>query len=175
MSDLNWVLNQHEGQFFERKGCWDTTEGPTKPRDARDVAKDIAETMAAMANADGGSLVVGIEDNGIVTGMDYAEDRLQLLRNASHSLVRPPLHPRLTEGTLEGKPALLFDVDWSPDVHQLSDGRYMLRINDANVPFPAHEIQAIKDGKRRRITEMRPLMEASLEDLDLELVTETAR
>jgi len=66
MSDLEWVLHQDEGQFFERKGCWDTTDGPTKPRDARNVAKDIAETMAAMANADGGSLVVGIEDNGDV-------------------------------------------------------------------------------------------------------------
>lgn len=175
MSDLEWVLHQDEGQFFERKGGWDTTSGPAKPRDPRSVAKDIAETLAAMANADGGSLVVGIEDNGDVTGLDYPESRLDLLRQAPHSLVRPPLRPRLTEATLQGKPVLLFEVDWSPDVHQLSDGRYVLRINDGNVPFGAEEIKAIKDGKRRRVTEMRPVMEASLEDLDLSLVAETAR
>ena len=175
MSELDWILNQEEGQFFERKGCWDTTDGPLKPRDARAVAKDIAETMAAMANADGGSLVVGIDDNGNVTGMEYVENQLKLLRQACQALVQPPLRPRCTEGMLHGKQILLFEVDWSPDVHQLSDGRYVRRINDGNMPFPAHEIQAIKDGKRRRITEMRPVMEASLDDLDMALVEETAR
>ncbi len=62
MSNLDWVLRQQEGQFFERKSCFDRSKGKLRP--VRDVARDVAKTLAAMANADGGVLVVGIERYG---------------------------------------------------------------------------------------------------------------
>ena len=61
MSDLDWILRQQEGQFFERKSCFDRLKGKLRP--VRAVARDVAETLAAMANADGGVLIVGIEDD----------------------------------------------------------------------------------------------------------------
>lgn len=173
MNDMKWLLHQEEGQFFERKSCYDDTRGAVQPRDVREVAKNVAEAMAAMANADGGSLALGIENDGRVSGMDYDAAQIKQLRQAPVTQVRPPLHPRFTETTLQGFPVLVFEVDWSPDVHQLSDGRYLLRINDSSVPFPASEIEAIKEGKRRRLTESRYLTEASLNDLDLDLIAET--
>jgi len=69
---------------------------------------------------------------------------------------------------------MLFDVDWSSDVHQLTDGRYLLRIGDKNMPFPAQDIAALKEGKRRRVTEARFVAEASLADLEPELVAALA-
>ena len=67
MSDLDWVLRQQEGQFFERKSCFDRLKGKLRP--VRAVARDVAETLAAMANADGGSLSLGVEDDcTIITG-----------------------------------------------------------------------------------------------------------
>jgi predicted HTH transcriptional regulator len=60
MNSLNWVLRQQEGQFFERKSCFDRLKGKLRP--VRAVARDVAETLAEMANADGGVLVVGIKD-----------------------------------------------------------------------------------------------------------------
>jgi hypothetical protein len=68
-----------EGQFFERKAAWDRSVPRPKPRKAADLARDIAETLCAMANADGGALVVGIEDGGAATGVALAEDKLLLL------------------------------------------------------------------------------------------------
>jgi ATP-dependent DNA helicase RecG len=174
MTDLSWVLHQTEGQFFERKSCFDRSGGKAKRRTARDVARDIAETLAAMANADGGALVVGIEDDGAVTGADYPEDRLKVLKAAPKTHVRPGLRPRVHEGRLEGKPVLVFEVDWSMEVHQLTDGRYLLRVDDENVPFPARDIEAMKEGKRRRVTETRFVSEATLGDLDLTLVSRLA-
>ena len=61
MNSLDWVLRQQEGQFFERKSCFDRLKGKLRP--VRAVARDVAETLAAMANADGGVLIVGIEDD----------------------------------------------------------------------------------------------------------------
>jgi len=34
------------------------------PRDLREIAADIGQTIVAFANSDGGDLVVGVEDNG---------------------------------------------------------------------------------------------------------------
>jgi ATP-dependent DNA helicase RecG len=63
-----------EGQFFERKSAFDRSSGRPKRRNAREVAWDIVETLSAMANADGGELVVGLEDNGDVTGVAHPAD-----------------------------------------------------------------------------------------------------
>jgi len=68
-----------EGQFFERKSAWDRSGPRPKPRKAADIARDIAETLCAMANADGGELVVGIEDDGTVSGVPHADAKVQLL------------------------------------------------------------------------------------------------
>jgi ATP-dependent DNA helicase RecG len=173
-TELDWVLHQTEGQFFERKSCIDRSQGQVRRRNVRDVARDVAETLVAMANADGGALALGIEDDGTVTGVDYPEDRLEVLRRAPQTHVRPPLRAQLTFGVLEGRPILLIEVDWSVEVHQLTDGRYLLRVGDQNMPFPAGDIEAMKAGKRRRVTEARFVAEATLEDLDLSLVDELA-
>jgi ATP-dependent DNA helicase RecG len=168
--DLSWLLRQQEGQFFERKSCHDRSSGKAKLRPARDVARDVTETLSAMANADGGTLVLGVEDDGTVSGAPYPEDRLKVLRDAPKTHVRPALRARVTVGEIEGKPVLLFETDWSMNVHRLSDGRYLLRVDDKNLPFDSRDIEAMKEGKRRRVTETRFVPEATLADLDLALV-----
>ena len=166
----DWVLRNPEGQFLERKSCYDRSGERVRRRDVRSVARDIAETLSAMANADGGTVVVGVEDDGTPTGVDYPDDRLNVLREAPRNLVRPPLRTCIETPTLHGVHLLVFEVDWSPEAHQLTDGRYLLRVGDQNQPFPAEQIEALKAGKRRRIAEVRIVPEASLADLDVALL-----
>ncbi|MBI2864014.1 MAG: putative DNA binding domain-containing protein [Chloroflexi bacterium] len=172
MSELEWVLHQDEGQFFDRKSCYDRSAGKVKRRPVRDVARDVAETLVAMANADGGTVALGLEDDTVVSGVDYPEDRMEVLRRAPRTHALPPLNARIRPGELNGQQVLLFEVDWSSEVHQLTDGRYLLRIGDQNMPFPASDIEGMKEGRRRRATEARFVAEASLADLDLSLVQE---
>jgi len=171
---LAWILHQTEGQFFERKSCYDRSGAKPKLRSVRDVAKDVAETLSAMANADGGTLVVGIEDDGEVSGMTYPEDRMAVLVAAPKRLVQPPLRVQVIKGKLEDKPVLVFEVDWSIESHQLTDGRYLLRCDDKNMPFAASDIEALKEGKRRRVTETRFIGEASIRDIDTSLLRKVA-
>ena len=170
MNQWDWLLCNPEGQFLERKSCYDRSGGRVRRRDVRSVARDIAETLSAMANADGGTVVVGVEDDGTPTGVDYPEDRLNVLREAPRNLVRPPLRAHIETPTVRGVRLLVFEVDWSPEAHQLTDGRYLLRVGDQNQPFPAEQIEALKAGKRRRVAEVRIVPEASLADLDLDLL-----
>ena len=105
----DWVLHQAEGQFFERKSCYERYGKRLRRRDVRSMAKDIAETLSAMANADGGTVVLGVENDGTPTGVDYPEDRLNVLREAPKNLVRPPLRARLETPNVHGVRLLVFD------------------------------------------------------------------
>ena len=164
-----WLKTHREGQFFERKSCYDRSGRQPKRRDARSVARDVAETLAAMANADGGTLVLGMEDDGRPTGLDYPKDRLEVILRATERNIRPLIKTHNQWANVDNIKVLVFEVDWSQEVHQLTDGRYLLRVGDQNLPFPASDIAAMKEGKRRRVTEAQFIGEASLNELDKDL------
>lgn len=173
---LRWTTTK-EGQFFERKSAQHSEPGNTKPRKVADVAMDVAETLAAMANADGGELVVGIENGGAVTGVRQPEDRLSVILSAprSKNYVNPPLPVRSRElRTTDGHRLYHFEVDWSPDVHQLAGSRYLLRTNDKNSPFPAEQIAALKFAKAQGLWERSYPPGATLADLDMDLIASLA-
>jgi ATP-dependent DNA helicase RecG len=121
------------------------------------------------ANADGGTVVVGIEDDGTVTGIP-ARYEFHQVQKQLNDYIRPALKFRAQEISLQRQRVWLFETDWSPEVHQLTDGRYLFRSGSHNLPFPAADIEAIKASRRQRTTEMQYVMDASLEDLDIDLV-----
>lgn len=66
--DIDILCSMTEGQRFDRKSV-------------RIDAKTLAIYIVAFANADGGDLVIGIEDNGDITGVDCCEIHInELLR-----------------------------------------------------------------------------------------------
>lgn len=42
MTDFDWILHQQEGQFFERKSCFDSSQDKVKLRPMRAEARDMA-------------------------------------------------------------------------------------------------------------------------------------
>ncbi len=171
--DWTWLKEQPEGQFLERKSCYDRRGGALKPRPIKDVVRDIAETLVAMANADGGTVVLGIEDDSTVSGIPpkYRPERVQ---QQIHALARPRLNFRFLKITLEERRVWVFETDWSAEVHQLTDGRYLLRVGSQSLPFPAEDIEAMKRSRLQRATEMRFLPDATPADLDPDIVEELA-
>ena len=170
----DWLASRPEGQFLERKSCYERSQARLKARAFKEIARDVAEALVAMANADGGTVAVGIEDDGTVSGVPerYSLDRMI---QQVHDHIRPRLKFRAQEVQVEGERVGVFETDWSAEVHQLTDGRYLLRINDQNQPFPAGDIQAIKASRRQRLTESQLVADATLNDLDLSLVEELAQ
>ncbi len=173
--EIQRLIKQPEGQFFEKKSCLEKkADGRTRSRKAKDVAKDVAETLSAMANADGGSLILGVEDDDTVSGVNHPSDRIQVIEKAPLNLVRPPLKTTVARTYIQKQMLLVFSVDWSPKVHQLTDGRYLLRVGDSNIPFPAKDIEAIKRSKLQALWENQIVEGATVEDLDHELMRELA-
>ena len=166
-----------EGQFFERKSALDRSGGRPKPRKAADVARDIAETLEAIANADGGELVVGLENDGAVSGVPHAEDKLRLLLGVpkDRNYVDPPIPCRARKvSTPDGLTLLHLEADWSPNVHLLADSRCLRRVQDQNAPFDKDQVRALKEAKAQGLFERSFPAGARMEDLDEALLTRFA-
>ena len=166
-------LTLGESHFREFKSA---LHGPDRKnrRKVSDVAKDIGETLVAFANADGGTLIVGAEDDGTISGLSYAGDDIAVLRNAPKSHVHPdtPLSGVRTHlAPMEGKTVLVFSVQKGTQyTHLTSNGRCIQRRNTDTVPVGSERIQFERHEQLSREYDQQWVDGATVSDLDLDLV-----
>lgn len=104
-----------ENQWFERKS------GRIRP-------KDLAEDLIAFANAEGGTIVVGIHDGRSDPPLPA---RTNDLRQAAHDLTVPTVRVHAEEVHVgEGATLLLLRVAPGEQVHETRSGECFLRVGD---------------------------------------------
>jgi len=103
-----------ESHYREFKSGLEGPPGKKKPREVKEVCDDIAKTLVAFANADGGELFVGIEDDNTVTGLSYSEGKIsQILKAPENNILRDTPVP-IKKSTLidyDGKKIAYFSVE----------------------------------------------------------------
>jgi len=109
--------------------------------------KQIAEAMVAFANTEGGTLVVGLRDDGAMVGKSDLEGLSKSLREAdtlcSPSVVTGSWEPVETdEGTVYA-----LRIPRSIELHALSDGRVVIRNENAVRPLGGREILKLDSAK----------------------------
>src|SRR5262245_45259972 len=87
--ELRRLLEREEGQFIEFKSLFDQRDDPPRPLDRRQARYIACEYVAAFANADGGTLLMGVEDDGTPTGHSYPDDAVRDLFAAPLKRIRP--------------------------------------------------------------------------------------
>ena len=127
LNNLSFYCSERENQFFDRKS-------------ARIRPLDILKHLVAFANAEGGKLVIGIEDNGVITGFNYkgAHDINEYRNIFLTELRETPINPKFdildvkNDKNDEDK-ILVISVDVSSDrVIKSYDGKVFLRQNDTS-------------------------------------------
>ncbi len=106
-------LQLGESHFHEFKTALEGATGAKRPRDFKAICKDIAETLVAFANADGGELLVGVDDDGQVSGVHAKEDLVAGLLGAptTHVHKDTPLPiPHAARVDFDGKLILYFSI-----------------------------------------------------------------
>src|SRR4051794_11856341 len=78
-----------ESHFREFKSALEGAPGEKRPRDKSLIRRDIGEALVAFANADGGELLVGVEDDGSVTGVAHSEEVARSFLEAWRTHVHP--------------------------------------------------------------------------------------
>lgn len=103
-----------EDQWFERKS-------------GRVAAKDLARPLVAFANAEGGTLAIGLSD-GSVDGVPARSENA--FRQAAIDFTMPPVRARTTHLEVGGKAVLVIRVDPGDTIHTNKSGDCFLRIGD---------------------------------------------
>lgn len=162
--------DEKEGQFLERKSCFNRKSRTPKPLPLKKISAEIAETLVAFANADGGELVVGLDDDGKVSGLPYTERQLSNLLNVPAARIVPALEARSWMCEAAGKQMLIFEVGSSAVAHRTTAARYLYRDHDKNQPMDAEMIAHLKALKRQTLTEHAIIPDAGLSDLREDLI-----
>jgi ATP-dependent DNA helicase RecG len=103
--------------------------------------ESIARELVAMANARGGSLLLGVRDDGHIEGLDSQRNHEEWLINIARSGCVPPLEVTCTMVTLEAGQVLLVRVPKGlHKPYQTSDGRYLVRVGSTNRNASAPEL-----------------------------------
>ena len=123
-TEIQQRLRLGEDSAWEFKQIEFTGDRPTSPR-----REDLADEMAAFANANGGVLLCGVTDGGQIQGMSQEQmaalDRL--LVEVSTDSVEPALRIDVHHRMLDEKTLLLVQVSRGDTVHERS-GRAFIRV-----------------------------------------------
>ncbi|MGN5237750.1 RNA-binding domain-containing protein [Rhodococcus sp. SJ-3] len=111
---------------------------------------DLVEAVVCLANGSGGTLLIGVEDDGRVTGADPRHDPVThpdridaLITNKTSPIVQT----RTSVVDMDGNEVIVVEVPRSARVTGTADGKYLRRAMKVDgtpecVPFAAHEMLA---------------------------------
>lgn len=124
VEDPSLVRTKKEDQWFDRKSI-------------RIPPVALANAMIGFANADGGTLIVGAENSGSVTGIGADTDQLNRLQQAAIDFTSPPVRHtsslvRCMDDNDRDVDVLVFEVHPSDQVHRNKRDEVYLRIGDQN-------------------------------------------
>ena len=149
-------------------------------KEARDqLPRNLFETVCAFLNTDGGSIFLGVADNGDITGVDpsAAEQLKTDLANLSNNpqKIDPPwlLFPQTFE--IDGKIIIAVQVPLSSQLHK-TGGNIILRSEDGDYRVQGtHQLAGLINRKLGLFTEQRTLPFATMDDLRPELFDRARR
>lgn len=164
---LSYYCLEKENQFFDRKS-------------ARIKPLDILKPLVAFANAEGGQLVIGIEDDGTITGFNYQKAHsIDEFRNIFITdLKETPINPRfdildVINKNNEKDKVLVISVEVSTDrVIKSYDGKVYLRQNDKSKELNFEQILQLQYDRGQRYFEDELVPFSDISDIDLNLVDE---
>lgn len=98
----------------------------------------IAKTMVAFANNKGGQLLIGVADDGTITGVKFEEEEKYMITKTAQQYIRPMLDPVFEEIYVDDKLVLVVNIaesDTKPHYALAEDGKWWVyvRVKDKSV------------------------------------------
>jgi predicted HTH transcriptional regulator len=117
-------------------------------------SKKIARAIAAFANTDGGTLLIGVKDNGSIVGVD-SEEEYYMIEAAAQMYCKPEIHFDISKWNINGKTVLEVLVKPSkkkphkaPDKN--GDYKAFVRSNDENIVATPIQLKIWKANRHQQ-------------------------
>lgn len=160
---LQEIIAREEGQTFDRKSI-------------NVDAKGLAVAITAMANADGGDIVVGLSDKSRrVEGVDQATEHVNDLLRVPFDYCVPSVEARIeyvpcTDANGHGNRLLVFHISASEKVHANQADEVFLRVGDKNKKLSFEERFTLMSDKGLIHFETTAVQGSGMDDIDMTLV-----
>lgn len=115
-------------------------------------SKKIARTLSAFANTDGGRLLIGVKDNGVVSGI-RSDEEYYMIEAASQMYTRPEVPFTATRWEMNGKTVLEVYIAPSPDKPHTApdkDDKYKAYIRVADENILANDVLVLSWKKKHK-------------------------
>lgn len=161
MDNIASLIKEKEGQLFDRKS-------------ARIQPKDLANCIMSFANADGGRVAVGIEDDGELTGFKNFPNKESDFREFIPKYIIPSLSIDYRKIPFDNNGVqdfiLLVSVEQSSEMHKNQTGEVTLRRGRETCTLKFDEIQNLQYDKGLQRFESKKAQGATLKDLEIDLI-----
>jgi ATP-dependent DNA helicase RecG len=168
--EIGLLLKQDRGQFLEFISAYEYRRASGQKKREEELAREIVRVLSGMANADGGTVLVGVEPDKSVTGIPYDPEELHTIVQAPQNLLRPQLNPSCEKVRLGNLQLLKFEVASGLEIYRIAGGRSFYRIANETPSLPADQIHALKEAKKNVFFERQQALNATWFDLDADLV-----
>lgn len=161
---LNYVRNAPEGPYFDRKS-------------SRIAPRDIIRPVVAFANANGGMLAVGVENDGKLTGFGFEKSHLpeEYKEEIFKSCYPAPSvqYEKVAYGSGDTEYILLIKIDASSNqvIMKMPEKTVYLRVSDKSMEMKHDQITRLEYDKGQRFFEEQEIPDATIQqDIDVDIV-----
>ena len=72
---------------------------------------EIIENVSAFSNTEGGTIIIGVSEEGKLLGVDIGKDTIERLTNQISQNTDPKIHPRITVKKMDKKSIIVIEVN----------------------------------------------------------------
>jgi ATP-dependent DNA helicase RecG len=129
----------------------------------------LAEEMIAFANFKGGLLVLGVNDSGIIEGVQ--KDRFEeFIINVSRNNIRPPILPDIQKMRMNDKFIYLVNISQGDVPHASNKGQYFIRVGSTKQTPTHSELLRLFQRKNLLHFDELPVQGTSYKDISIQKV-----
>ncbi len=165
--NVDLISTKAEDHWFDRKS-------------ARISPEALANTLVSFANADGGTVLVGVSNSGEIEGVESNPDRINALRRAAMDLTIPPVRHStvlIPCTASDGRVAnvLAFEIPPGTTVHRTHRDEVYVRVGDQTRKLDFDATLELSYDKGASVFDGQPVPGADYRELDHHAVEDFVR
>jgi len=164
MNDLSALIDQGESETLEFK------------RSTGQLSRAI-ETLTAFANSNGGTIIFGVDEKGIVVGQHIADSTIREITNKIVQEIAPRIYPSVTADEVNGKRVLIVSIPEGTSKPYVTHDHPFKRVGTTNQAMARDEFERLllERNRHRLLWDMEVNEHASISDLDEDLIRRFVR